>query len=186
MPNRLSFRVDLLDVKPPIWRSFDLVGNPTFADLHQAIQDACGWLDGHLYMFMDREHEYVLCEYLGMAEPCQAPEAAKVRVSEHLGRPGDEVLYLYDFGDGWEHRVRLVGKTRTNEKFKRRLTGGARSFPLEDCGGIPGYEMCLAIRAGKGADLDMDPEELAEREEWIGDWQPEDFDLAEWKESFDR
>lgn len=186
MPTRLSFRVDLLDVKPPIWRSFDFIGSPSFEDLHRAIQDACGWSDGHLYMFMDREHEFVLCEFVGEGEPCEAPEAAKVRVSKHLTQPGDELLYLYDFGDGWEHRVRLVGKTTTTEKHERRLTGGARAFPPEDCGGIPGYEDCVAIRAGKTADLDMDPDEVAERTEWLGDWEPDEFDLAERKKYFDR
>ena len=38
MPNRLSFRVDLLDVQPPIWRSFDLVGNPCLGELQNTTQ----------------------------------------------------------------------------------------------------------------------------------------------------
>ena len=60
MPTRLSFRVDLLNAKPPIWRSFELVGNPTFEDLHQAIQDACGWTDCHLYRFEEELHGEVV------------------------------------------------------------------------------------------------------------------------------
>lgn len=121
MPTRLSFRVDLLDGKPPIWRSFDLIGNPTFKDLHRAIQDACGWSDGHLYMFMDREYEFVLCEFVGEGEPCEASEAAKVRVSKHLTQTGYDVLHHRDFGRGCAHCVRLV------EKRTGRTRGRARS-----------------------------------------------------------
>ncbi|MCZ7608477.1 MAG: plasmid pRiA4b ORF-3 family protein [Planctomycetota bacterium] len=31
-----------------------------------------------------------------------------------------------------------------DEVFKRRLLAGARAFPLEDCGSIPGYEELVA------------------------------------------
>jgi Plasmid pRiA4b ORF-3-like protein len=186
MPTLLTFRVDLLGVKPPIWRKFELTGNPTFADLHQAIQDACGWYDSHLYMFTDSKNGHQLCEFVGHGEGSGAPQASSVRVSKYLRKPGDIVRYLYDFGDGWDHRVRLVDKSSTTEKWQRRLTGGARAFPPEDCGGLPGYQNCLAIRAGSPPLYPMDPEDLADRQEQLSEWQPESFDLAESKQHFDR
>lgn len=50
----------------------------------------------------------------------------------------------------------------------------------------PGYEDCVAIRAGKTSDLEMDPDEVAERREWLGYWEPDEFDLADRKKYFDR
>lgn len=48
--------------------------------------------------------------------------------------------------------------------------GGARAFPPEDCGGIPGYEDCVrVVKGGK------DTEDLRK---WMGDWDPERFDLV--------
>lgn len=65
----------------------------------------------------------------------------------------------------------------------RRLTGGERAFPPEDCGGLGGYERCLAFRATGKDPLGDGDEEFGE---WLGDWQPEQFDLAAMQKSFDR
>jgi hypothetical protein len=48
-------------------------------------------------------------------------------------------VYLYDFGDGWEHKVELE-KILPREAGVRYpiCLGGERVCPPEDCGGIPG------------------------------------------------
>ena len=40
-----EFRVDLLEVAPPVWRTIQAPAAYSFWDLHVAIQDAMGWLD---------------------------------------------------------------------------------------------------------------------------------------------
>ena len=45
MPEYFEFEVELTGVKPRMWRRFLVPKAATFLDLHQAIQDACGWLD---------------------------------------------------------------------------------------------------------------------------------------------
>jgi hypothetical protein len=45
----MQFRIELNDLKPPIWRRIQVPETYSFWDLHVAIQDAMGWLDpwGH-------------------------------------------------------------------------------------------------------------------------------------------
>ncbi len=41
----LRFKVELLGIKPPIWRRIEVPASYMFWDLHVAIQDAIGWWD---------------------------------------------------------------------------------------------------------------------------------------------
>ena len=70
-------------------------------------------------------------------------------------------------------------------RFRRRLLDGAGAFPPEDCEGIWGYLECLAVVGKIKPSQDMHKDEVVERKEWLGDWDPDGFDLAEVKEEFD-
>ena len=164
----LRFRIQLRDVKPAIWRRIDVPDWYTFWDLHVAIQDAMGWQDYHL-------HEFVL----------EGPEGSKpvrIGIPDGEGWEGDPLdggrenildyfvsgrygsaLYLYDFGDGWEHDVVLEEfETASSGVAFPRCLDGARACPPEDCGGPWGYE---AILSGSR-------EDAAE----FKDYHPESFD----------
>jgi len=69
------------------------------------------------------------------------------RSSVSLLRPRTTKLtYIYDFGDGWEHRLTL-SKPRAadpNLAYPRYITG-EHAAPPEDCGGIPGFYTQLEI-----------------------------------------
>lgn len=110
-----------------------------------------------------------------IAEP--EPDAARVALTSHFGQEGQHCRYEYDFGDSWIHGVLLIGIVELPDRFERRLLDGARAFPPEDCGGLPGYEDCARVARG-GAD----PEELAG---WLGDWDPDRFALITLRRSFD-
>jgi hypothetical protein len=107
------------------------------------------------------------------------------KLGTYFSEPGQRCLYVYDFGDNWEHELTLieVASRSKHDPFVRRLTGGERAFPPEDCGGISGYEECLAIRNGQTAGLA--PRQLQEKKEWLGDWQPESFDFNVARGAFD-
>src|SRR4051794_14911563 len=49
--NVITLKVTLRGTKPPIWRRLVMPGTMTLGDLHQAIQAAMGWHDGHLHAF---------------------------------------------------------------------------------------------------------------------------------------
>ena len=187
MPKYFEFEVTLLEIEPRIWRRFLLRQNASFKTLHVAIQKACGWWNYHLYVFR-AEMEYdessdIAGVPTGVYLDKPTPDAARVKVMSYLG--GDRIdrcYYLYDFGDDWWHEVRLRRIVARPEKFTRRLIGGARAFPHEDSGGIPGYEDCVkaALHQDKGLD---DPDRLRT---WLEGWQPEGFDLKKAKKAFDR
>lgn len=178
MPRYYEFEVSLLEAKPRIWRRFLISQAASFLDLHEAIQDACGWTNSHLFVFRDPEGEPIAGipddEY---GEP--DPDAKKVKLKSYFDtRVGTRCSYDYDFGDSWEHDIRLIRIAELQEKFGRKLEAGARAFPLDDCGGIPGYEECVHVAKG-GKDRDG-------LREWMGDWDPERFDLKKTGRFFDQ
>lgn len=169
--------VRLLDVRPAPWRRFLLKKSATFENLHLAIQDACDWGNCHLYGFhesMDGPALAGIPDDDTFGEP--DPDASKVKLASFFSEDGpSRCFYQYDFGDNWWHAVRLVETVSVPGRFVRRLEAGARAFPPEDCGGIPGYENCVSVATDKPSDAVEDPEGLRE---WLGDWHPERFDLA--------
>lgn len=185
MPDYYEFEVTLRHVKPRIWRRFLIRKAATFHDLHTAIQDACGWWNSHLFAFRTwgRDGE----EIAGIPEADwdePVPDARKVTLAAFFDESGaDRCLYEYDFGDGWEHEVKLRKPLALPESFKRRLLDGRRAFPPEDCGGVWGYERCVKLLGGGADEKDEEVEEL---KEWLCDWTPEGFDLAATKRAFDR
>jgi hypothetical protein len=90
-----------------------------------------------------------------------------VRLSRVLGRVGAKMVYMYDFGDGWEHRVVLEKRLCADPTMAYPVcTGGALACPPEDCGGIGGfYDLLDALR---------DP--THERHDEMNDWVGEDYD----------
>jgi len=180
-----DFEVSLARIDPRIWRRFLLERDATFLDLHWAIQDAGGWENCHLFSF--RASPRARDEIAGEGRSDFGPPARRVPLSAHFAKRGDRCVYVYDFGDGWEHRVRLRGVTELPETFHRRLLDGARAFPLEDSGGVYGYYGCLAaVGRIDPADLDIDPSWLEEKAEWLPpDWDPEAFDLEAARQDFD-
>ncbi len=173
-------KVTLKWVKPQIWRRIQVPGNYTFWDLHVAIQDAMGWLGGHLHEFnyptapggppcrigSDDDDDF--------SEDRGVLEERKEKIADHL-REKMTVEYCYDFGDYWCHRV-TVEKVMPREEgaLYPRCLAGKRACPPEDCGGPHAYMEILAI--WEGADT-------AEKEEVIemfgDDFDPGYFDIEE-------
>lgn len=90
---------------------------------------------------------------------------------------GDTFGYEYDFGDSWEHEIRLE-KLVTAEPDRRypACVAGGRACPPEDCGGTPGYQELMDTLA------DPDDPEHDDMLEWLGiekgaDFDPTRFDL---------
>jgi hypothetical protein len=175
----LELDITLRDVKPAPWRRIQMPVDATFYELHAAIQDACGWEDDHLFRFTDRDDRALAGLGEDIIEGTREPDPTITPVSRHFPRRR-VCLYLYDFGDWWEHDVRLVRTFSREARSGRRLVDGELAFPPEDCGGVWGYGHCLLIARGGG---DGEDDEL--RREWLGDWDPEAFDLEATKAFFD-
>ena len=180
MAKYFEFEVLLDGVEPRVWRTFLLRSDFTFYELHDTIQAACGWEDCHMYQFMKGQGR----KMKRIAEsPFDGgdPGSDEVKLDSVFKRVGSNCIYEYDFGDSWWHVVKLKAVSEMDEQFERKLIGGERSFPLEDCGGVPGYERCVAayeVSKRELAGLDEDDEaEVLSMREWIGEWDPEEFDF---------
>ena len=204
MPKYFDLEVSLLEIEPRIWRRFLLRSEVTFMSLHYAIQHAFGWQDYHLYEFLDGKMEK------GHSRPSYALKLPRIARSEHAEPHDDEpdapvadtielrdffparnerCFYVYDFGDNWWHLVELKEIVKRPESFVRRLLGGVKACPPDDCGGTMGYdECCDAVSMSKADVRKLDAyarEEVESRLEWLDGWKPDAFALEDMKTTFD-
>ena len=182
-----EFEVAVIDITPRIWRRFLMACNPTFAELHEAIQVAFGWEDAHLWAFQEQgpERETIAGIPDEAWDEGATPDAWQVSLADFFEQSVGKTRcnYWYDFGDDWMHEVKLNSIAEGPSDFVRRLVAGERACPPEDCGGVFGYErMVEFLETGLDPDGD-DAENLAE---WLGTWRPDEFDLEKYKIAFDR
>ena len=89
-----------------LWRRIELSANHTLLDLHRAIQKAYNFDEDHLYsFFMDGKawsHERFTSPYEE-----EGPWVDDVRIGELGLFIGQNILYLFDYGDEWHFRVEL-------------------------------------------------------------------------------
>jgi hypothetical protein len=143
-------RVDLNGTKPPLWRRLELASDLFLDQVHEIMQAAFGWTDSHLHQFgsgpghYDPATEHYLCPFQVEEGDPGIPEE-DVRLDEVLAEPGDKLFYDYDFGDGWQHTIRLEAiLPRPTSAPRAACIAGRRDGPPEDCGGAGGYELISA------------------------------------------
>ena len=152
----LELRVLLVGSHPEIWRQLEVRGSTSLDQVHGVLQVAFGWEDVHLHRFTD-SNPFAPLRPIDGAMPeapqwlptqwCEDP-ADKAEedcsLDQLLARGSGVAFYEYDFGDSWLHRIELISRRlATKETPPGRLTGGARRGPLEDSGGMPGFEEIL-------------------------------------------
>lgn len=135
------------------------------------IQRAMGWGGGHLDAFSKNGVEYTDAETAAESYHYGGSfDYKKVKLNELLTRKGSNMLYEYDFGDDWKHKVTLLSYRDFVDGEKRECTvvSGEGACPPEDVGGVWGYADMLHILEH--------PQENREMYEEYMDWLPEDFD----------
>jgi hypothetical protein len=89
-----------------LWRRIEISADQTLLELHRAIQKAYNFDDDHLYsFFMDGKawsHESFTSPY-----DEEGPWADDVRIGELGLFIGQNILYLFDYGDEWHFQVEL-------------------------------------------------------------------------------
>ena len=149
--------------EPQVWRKVLVPAQITLDDLHDVIQEAMGWEDDHLHSFTTGRKEH----------------AGDRLLDEVLAKRSDQLRYTYDFGDDWDHDIRLEEVLRAEAGVTYpSCVAGEGACPPEDCGGAGGYADLKEILA------DPSDEEYPERLEWMGlddgkDFDPAEFSLAE-------
>ena len=165
-------KITLDDVRPAVLRRLEVPFNIRLDRLHLAIQAAMGWTNTHLYEIRARDVGWGIPDRDWGDGPL---DARKARLDDVLEDVGTKTLrYLYDFGDGWEHTIKIerLFDPEPNALYPRLIEASGRC-PPEDVGGSWGYaEFLEAIGNPKH-------ERHAEYAEWI----PDDFDpnvVPEW------
>ena len=145
--------ISLLDAGVDIERRVLVPVNYTLADLHAVIQAAMGWADYHLHEFT--AHDGTRYGHPDDEGPMDGPELVdetRVPLGTVLREPGDALLYMYDFGDDWRHRVELTAVRPPDGPPRPSVIGGRGACPPEDCGGVWGYEELRELLADPDAD----------------------------------
>lgn len=169
-----QLRIDLKDAKPPIWRRIQ-TEDCSLQDLHFHIQASMGWMNSHLYEIEVQGRRFSSAPPLddGGFDEFDTEDATEVRLSQLLAESGGQLQlrYLYDFGDSWEHVIKLEDVLAAEPQKRYPIcTDGRRACPPEDCGGIWGYYDFVAAIA------DPNHEEHEDMMEWNGPYDPEEFD----------
>ena len=144
-------RIELAHLEPLIWRRVAVSLSTNLRALHEVIQAVMPWENTHLYQFAIGDRVY------GEPGPEDALwghriyQAKSMRLGTLIGRGVTELLYTYDFGDDWQHRIVVeeVGAAEPAVDYPVFL-GGERSAPPEDVGGPPGFMDFLAAMASRG------------------------------------
>jgi len=175
-----QFKIQLNGIKkPPVWRRINVPSNYSFYELHMIIQEAFGWWNSHLFQFSKNgfESKTVITEIYEDHDPgfTEQLEAAGVKLSDVFKFEKQKFIYIYDFGDSWEHTITLE-KILPEKSRDPSLLAGKGKCPPEDCGGVWGYEGFKEIMA------DKKHPEYAEYAEWCGledgeEWDPNEFDI---------
>ncbi len=105
----LVFDAELVDARGVRARLAVLERQPLTA-LHDAIQEAFGWFDDHLYSFWLDGRFWGEQEVTSPVVPDEAERTADVPIAELDLRLGQRLAYVFDFGDEW--RVRLTVRER--------------------------------------------------------------------------
>jgi len=94
---------------------------------------AMGWEGYHLHQFVIRGKRYGVAQPGGMWFP---DDPTQVRLADLRLRLRERFLYEYDFGDLWQHEIRVEKKLPVHPKRRYpTCIGGQRAAPPEDCGG---------------------------------------------------
>ncbi len=140
-----------------IWRRVLVPSTYSFRHLHNIIQAAFDWQNYHLHQFEvitegEKDKQIVMdddpltLEYLDF-EHDEILQERFVALEDIFPEYG-EVLYEYDFGDSWEHIIKLE-KILKSKSFAPTLLEGEGERPPEDVGGSWGYHEYKRIMADK-------------------------------------
>src|SRR5262245_50937415 len=116
--------VSLLRMSPPTRRQVEVPSDLTLAGLHDVIQVLFDWGGDHLHEFEIGRRRYGDPEFL---EDC---EDDAVRLDEVAGRAGKVIVYTYDLGECWEHRIVVDAvEPAPAEVRSARCVGGVGPHP---------------------------------------------------------
>lgn len=177
------FKIQIKNIKkPPVWRRVAVPATYSFSKFHEVIQDAFGWENRHLYQFSPKG--YGSEPVIGVPGDSDfdffdtsIEDSSKIKLKAVFKEKGEKFVYIYDFGDDWEHTILLEDILET-KALKAELLMGKGMCPPEDVGGPWGYAHFLEAIANPNHEEYESLREwmdLEEGDEWITTLDKETF-----------
>lgn len=167
--NIYQIKITLRHVRPPVLRYIQVKAGTKLGKLHNILQIVMGWTNSHLHAFRVGDMEYGEPDDDGELDMI---DEHNVRLDSIVGK-GDTLVYEYDFGDGWEHELKIekILPAESGARYPYCFTGKG-ACPPEDCGGPHGYQNLLETLC------DPAHEDHEAMRKWLGgDFDPEAFDI---------
>ena len=158
----VRLRIVLDHVEPKVLRCIEVPLSIRLDRLHMTLQAALGWTGSHLYEFCVGDIGW------GIPDPYWEEvllDARKATLRAILEETGAKSLgYFYDFGDGWEHTIKIERLIDAEQGvLYPHLVGAVGRCPPEDVRGPSGYQEFIEALA------DPKHERHIEMREWVGD-----------------
>jgi len=163
----VRLKITLDHVKPTVMRRVEVPFDIRLDRLHLTIQAAMGWTNSHLYEIRAGDSRWST-PFPDDDWADRFLDARKAQLADILEDASIKTLrYIYDFGDGWEHTVKIerLIDAEPGARYPRLIAASGRC-PPEDVGGPWGYAELL--------DAIHDPKH--ERHADLSDWIPDNFD----------
>ncbi|MGP4105677.1 plasmid pRiA4b ORF-3 family protein [Virgibacillus sp. L01] len=182
-----EFEITLDDVGVPVWRTIQMDSSSSFRDLHRVIQLAFDWRNMHLHsFFVDKTNgnETNRVE-IGpqkaddeFPSPLDTYNEADALLSDWFKEVNDQVVYLYDFGDNWDHDVVLMKKLSSEQTGAYpRCIGAKNNAPEEDSRADVIMEEVNLINNNSQKMIDAINQDLLDIDENLNDFDELDDDF---------
>lgn len=165
--------IELKGSEPKIFRKVIVPESFTFDHFHLVIQIAMGWQNSHLHQFFlgaAYDSPSLMPGYLvddsdddfGFGSKYDKYDSEATLLTDIFNNGIKKFKYVYDFGDNWEHEIRVLAKPK-DEPLYPNCFDGAGPIIMEDCGGLWGFYNMLEVLNSK-----KNSEEKEEYLDWIG------------------
>ena len=163
----IQFNIRIVHSSPSIWRSFQIMDDYRLDHFHQVLQIVMGWDNYHLHRFtiQGKHYEMNMPHIMNLYE--EGENEVKYFLHDFNLQQNEEIAYLYDFGDSWEHLIE-VEDIIEGELIVPICLAGKNAGPREDSGGIHHYQHLVKIIKNPSH---PDYEEFKT-------WLPENFDAT--------
>lgn len=125
-----QLKITIKNSHPPIWRRVVVPEHITFDDLDDIIEAVFGWEHDHLFCFYFKQ-----CSTYLEGSPMHEPGGDTDECIDEWIVEGETFLYTYDFGDDWEHMVKVEKVIEYDSRSPKVLKYKGPNM-IEDCGGI--------------------------------------------------
>jgi hypothetical protein len=130
--------VTLDQVDPTVMRRIVVPFRIKLNRLHEVLQAAMGWTDSHHYEFRIHDIGFGIPDREWGDGPLDARKSSLLAAIEDTG--AKSFKYLYDFGDGWTHSIKIERSFPMIGTVDPMLLEATGRCPPEDIGGPWGYQ----------------------------------------------